>query len=140
MRDKTILLVEDNKDDEDLTLLALRKGHIKNKVVVARDGAEALELLFGKSELVADLQLILLDLKLPKINGVEVLKRIRADERLRSLPVTVLTSSREDRDVSEAYQHGANSYICKPVEMNQFMEAVKQVGLYWLILNESGNL
>lgn len=138
--ENAILLVEDNPDDEALTLRALKKNNILNKVVVARDGAEALDYLFGERAY-ADRdtrlqpQLILLDLKLPKINGLEVLKRVRADERTRLQPVVILTTSNEDRDVVESYRLGANSYIRKPVDFDQFMEAVRQLGLYWLVLN-----
>ncbi|TLY16320.1 MAG: response regulator [Nitrospirae bacterium] len=136
-----ILLVEDNPDDEALTLRALKQNKIQNEVVVARDGAEALDYLFARGAYAGrDLrvmpQLILLDLKLPKVDGLEVLQRLRADPRTAHLPVVVLTSSREGRDVIESYRHGANSYIPKPVDFARFTEAVRQLGLYWLVLNE----
>lgn len=131
---KIILLVEDNADDEALTLRALQKNHISNEVVVARDGAEAIELLFGAKPIVP--QLVLLDLKLPKIDGLEVLRRVRADARTKLLPIVVLTSSKEERDVVESYSLGANSYVRKPVDFEQFVEAVKSLGLYWLVINE----
>jgi two-component system response regulator len=138
--DKVILLVEDNPDDETLTLRALKKNNIQNKVVVARDGAEALDYLFATGahagRRITDLpQVVLLDLKLPKIDGHEVLRRIRANEHTCLQPVVVLTTSNEDRDVISSYQFGANSYIRKPVDFEQFMEAVRQLGLYWLVLN-----
>jgi two-component system response regulator len=142
MNQKIILLVEDNRDDEALTMRALSKNNILNQVVVAHDGAQALDYLFGTGAHagrdVTDLpQLILLDLKLPKVSGLEVLKRLRADERTRLAPVVILTSSKEDKDLIEAYGLGANSYIVKPVDFVQFLEAVKQLGLYWLVLNQS---
>ena len=138
---KIILLVEDNPDDEALTLRALTQNKILNEVIVARDGAEALDYLFATGayagrDLTAMPQLILLDLKLPKIDGLEVLQLLRADPRTRLLPVVILTSSGEDRDVVESYRHCANSYIRKPVDFAQFIEAVRQLGLYWLVLNE----
>lgn len=141
MTDRSILLVEDNPDDEELTLRALRKNNIKNEVVVARDGAEALEYLFGEGKYKGrDLsqmpQVILLDLKLPKIDGLGVLQRLRADERTRLMPVVILTSSKEDNDLMQGYSLGANSYVRKPVDFGEFMEAVRQLGLYWLVLNE----
>jgi two-component system response regulator len=139
MHDTTILLVEDNPDDEALTLRALRKNNIKNDVVVARDGAQALDILFGTGERQGrplTPQLILLDLKLPKVDGLEVLGRIRGDARTRLLPVVILTSSNEERDVAEGYRLGANSYVRKPVDFDQFLEAARQLGLYWLVLNE----
>lgn len=140
--DKVILLVEDNPDDEVLTLRALKKNNILNTVVVARDGVEALDYLFATGKFsdrdVSDQpQLILLDLKLPKIDGLEVLRRLRGDERTRLQPVVILTTSNEDRDILASYKLGANSYIRKPVDFEQFMEAVRQLGLYWLILNTS---
>ena len=142
MRDKIILLVEDNPDDELLTLRALRKNNVLNKVVVARDGVEALDYLFGTGrysgrDTAVMPQLILLDLKLPKIDGLEVLKRLRADERTRLLPVVILTSSREEQDMLDGYGLGANSYVRKPVNFEQFVQAIEQLKLYWLILNEA---
>jgi two-component system, response regulator len=142
MRDKVILLVEDNPDDELLTLRALRKNNVLNKVVVARDGVEALDYLFGTGghsgrDTAIMPQLILLDLKLPKIDGLEVLKRLRADERTRLLPVVILTSSREEQDMLNGYGLGANSYVRKPVNFEQFVQAIEQLKLYWLILNEA---
>jgi two-component system, response regulator len=142
MRDKVILLVEDNPDDELLTLRALRKNNVLNEVVVARDGVEALDYLFGTGEYAGrdtsvTPQLILLDLKLPKIDGLEVLKRLRADERTRLLPVVILTSSREQQDMLDGYGLGANSYVRKPVNFEQFVQAIEQLKLYWLILNEA---
>jgi two-component system, response regulator len=140
--DKTILLVEDNPDDELLTLRALKKNNVFNKVVVARDGAEALDYLFGEGAYAgrdtSDVpQLVLLDLKLPKVDGLEVLRRLRADERTRLLPVVILTSSREQQDLLDGYGYGANSYVRKPVDFAQFSRAVEQLELYWLVLNES---
>jgi len=141
MRDGIILLVEDDPDDEALTLRALRRNHIANEVVVARDGVEALDFLFatgahaGRDPHVLP-QVALLDLKLPRLDGFEVLQRIRSDPRSRHLPVVVLTSSREERDLVESYARGANSYVRKPVDFAEFMEAVRQLGLYWLVLNE----
>jgi two-component system response regulator len=142
MADKIILLVEDNPDDEALTLRALSQHHIKNEVVVARDGVEALDYLFSAGRFAGrDTNLmpevILLDLKLPKLGGLEVLQRLRADERTKLLPVVVLTSSNEERDIVESYRLGANSYVRKPVDFVQFADAVLQLGLYWLVLNES---
>jgi two-component system, response regulator len=140
LEEGTILLVEDNPDDEALTLRALKKNRIKNDVVVARDGQQALDWLFGTGAHAGRPgglpQIILLDLQLPKINGLDVLRRIRADERTRLLPVVILTSSREDRDRLEGYSLGTNSYVRKPVDFGEFVEAVRQLGLYWLVLNE----
>ncbi len=138
---RDILLVEDNLDDEILTLRAFKQNHIQNDIIVARDGAEALDYLFGTGkyhgrDMAQRPQIVLLDLKLPKIDGLEVLRRLRADERTRLLPVVILTSSREDRDLIEGYSLGANSYVCKPVGFEAFVEAVRQLGLYWLLLNE----
>ncbi len=138
--DKVILLVEDNPDDEALTLRALKKNNIMNEVVIARDGVEALDYLFGTGahagrDVSFQPQVILLDLKLPKIDGLEVLKRIREDERTSMQPVVVLTTSNEDSDVITSYKLGVNSYIRKPVDFEQFMEAVRHLGLYWLVLN-----
>ncbi len=137
MNDKTILLVEDNPDDEALTLRALKKNNIFNEVTVARDGQEALDYFFGEgaSERPAP-TVLLLDLKLPKIDGLEVLRRIRADPRTSLQPIVILTSSKEEQDIVSGYSLGANSYIRKPVDFSQFMEAVRQLGLYWLVLNE----
>jgi two-component system, response regulator len=145
MSDKEILLVEDNPDDEELTLRALKKNNIQNDVFVARDGAEALDYLFGtgafKGRDISKMPSVtLLDLKLPKVDGLEVLKRIRADERTKLLPVVILTSSKEEQDLLNGYALGANSYIRKPVDFSQFIEAVRQLGLYWLLLNESAPL
>ena len=142
MKTKSILLIEDNPDDVQLTLRALKKSKIMNEVVVAQDGVEALDYLFGTGKYAgrdADEkpQVVLLDLKMPKMDGLEVLQRIRNDERTRVLPVVVLTTSSEDRDRVESYKLGANSYIRKPVDFNQFAHAVQQLGLYWLVLNEA---
>jgi CheY-like chemotaxis protein len=142
LNNKTILLVEDNPDDVELTLRAFKKSNIMNEVIVKRDGAEALDFFFGKDG-VADKGdnglpcVILLDLKLPKIGGLEVLKKLRADERTKLIPTVILTSSKEQGDVVNGYKFGCNSYIRKPVDFNHFAEAVKQLGLYWLILNET---
>ncbi|HEY5240517.1 MAG TPA: response regulator [Polyangiaceae bacterium] len=142
MDEKIILLVEDNPNDEALTLRALKKNNIRNEVVVVRDGAEALEWLFGtgahSGRDAANLpQVVLLDLKLPKVSGLEVLRAVRADARTKRLPVVLLTSSREDQDVITGYDLGANSYVCKPVDFSAFAEAIRQLGLYWLVLNET---
>lgn len=138
MDEKAILLVEDNPDDEALTLRAFKKNNIRNPVVVARDGAEALDRLFGADGRPAERlpQVVLLDLKLPKVDGLEVLRRIRADDRTKLLPVVILTSSREEQDIVEGYRLGANSYVRKPVDFDEFVEAARQLGLYWLLLNE----
>jgi two-component system, response regulator len=140
--DKVILLVEDNADDEALTLRALKKNNILNEVVVARDGVEALDYLFGTGQYVGrDMSQLpsvtLLDLKLPKIDGLEVLKQVRGNEVTKLLPMVILTSSKEDQDLINGYSLGANSYIRKPVDFSQFSEAIRQLGLYWLVLNES---
>lgn len=132
---RPILLVEDNPDDEKLTMRALAKNNIQNEVVVARDGVEALDYLFGDKAEVCP-AIVLLDLKLPKVDGIEVLRRIRKSEKTHMVPVVILTSSREEQDLIAGYQLGANSYIRKPVDFVQFTEAVRQLGLYWLILNE----
>jgi len=131
---RTILLVEDNPDDERLTLRALRRGNIVNEICVARDGEEALHVLFSLETLPC---VVLLDLKLPKVDGLEVLQQIRANPRTRLLPVVILTSSSEERDIVESYSLGANSYVRKPVEIDQFTEAVRQLGLYWALINEA---
>ena len=141
MAEKVILLVEDNQDDELLTLRALKKNVIPNEVVVARDGVEALDYLFGTGAYAGrDIsvlpQLVLLDLNLPRISGLEVLARIRADDRTKLLSIVVLTSSKEDEDVIQSYALGANAYVRKPVEFAQFTEAVKALGLFWLMLNQ----
>jgi CheY-like chemotaxis protein len=144
--EKFILLVEDNPDDEQLTIRALKKNNVANEVVIAHDGVEALEYLFGTgangaasdgAKQLPPPALILLDLKLPKVDGLEVLRRVRSEERTRRLPVVVLTSSKEEQDLIASYNLGANSYIRKPVNFTQFIDAVKQLGLYWLVLNES---
>ena len=136
MEAKVILLVEDNPNDEMLTLLALKKNNIENEVVVARDGVEALDYLFGPTA-GAMPQVVLLDLKLPKVDGLEVLSRIRTEERTKGLPVVILTSSNEEKDLVTSYDRGANSYIRKPLDFDHFTEAVRNLGLYWLVLNET---
>ena len=141
MEEKIILLVEDNPDDVTLTERALKKSHILNKLVVDKDGVEALDYLFCTGKWIGrdcsnTPEVILLDLKLPKIGGLEVLKKIREDNRTKLLPVVILTSSKEEKDLINGYALGANSYIRKPVNFNQFVEAVRQLGLYWLVLNE----
>ncbi len=141
MDEKTILLVEDNPDDVALTMRAFKKSNIMHEIVVARDGVEALEYLFGNGQYAGrdtkiQPRLVLLDLKMPKMDGLEVLRSMRADEKTQSLPVVVLTTSSEDRDRIESYRLGANSFIRKPVDFGQFVEAVQQLGLYWLFLNE----
>ncbi len=138
---KWILLVEDNPDDIELTMRAIKMNNILNELVVARDGAEALECLFSQgafaSRSTAGMPtLILLDLKLPKVDGLEVLRRLRTDERTKYIPVVILTSSNEDRDIINGYRYGCNSYIRKPVNFLQFNESVQTLGLYWLLLNE----
>jgi two-component system, response regulator len=142
MENKTILLVEDNLDDVELTLHALKKNKIKNSVTVAHDGVEALDFLFGRGQyagrnLTVMPTVILLDLKLPRVDGLEVLRQIRANERTKLLPVVILTSSKEEQDVVQGYSLGVNSYVRKPVDFNQFAEAVNHLGLYWLLLNET---
>jgi two-component system response regulator len=142
MNNKVILLVEDNPRDEALTLRALRKSNIGNEIIVARDGVEALDYLFGTgtsagrdtSEMP---QLILLDLKLPKVDGLQVLRKLREDERTKRLPVVIFTSSNEEEDLINSYNLGANSYVRKPVEFEQFLDATRQLGLYWLVLNQT---
>ena len=142
MLDKIIVLVEDNPNDEALTLRALKKSNIANKVVVARDGVEALDLLLGRGAY-ADrtdgwiVAVVLLDLKLPKMDGLEVLKTLREDRKTKRLPIVILTSSKEQEDIIQSYDLGANSYIRKPVDFAQFTESVRQLGLYWLVLNEA---
>ncbi len=141
MENKVILLVEDNSRDEALTLRAMKKGNIVNDVMVARDGVEALDYLFGTGiyagrDMSMMPQMVLLDLKLPKVDGLQVLRRIREDERTRRLPVVVFTSSDEEEDLINSYNLGANSYVRKPVDFEQFLEATKQLGLYWLVLNQ----
>jgi len=145
MKDKIILLIEDNPDDAALTLRALENNNIKNDVVVVNDGAEALDYLFGTGsyagrDLTIMPQLTLLDLKLPKVDGLEVLRRLRANELTRLLPVVILTSSNEEQDRINAYGRGANSYVRKPIDFGQFIDAVRNLGLYWLILNEPAPL
>lgn len=141
MADKKILLVEDNPDDVELTLHALEEHNISNKIEVVEDGAEALDYLFATGAYAGrDMSempsVVLLDLKLPKVDGLEVLRRIRDDDRTKNLPVVILTSSSEEEDLTKSYELGANSYVRKPVNFDQFSEAVRQLGLYWLLLNE----
>ena len=138
---KTILLVEDNPDDEALAIRALKRHHISNEVIVARDGVEALEYLFGTGmyagrDISIKPTVILLDLKLPRVDGLEVLRRLRGDERTKLLPVVVLTTSNEEQDLLDSYSLGCNSYIRKPVDFLQFSEAIRQLGMYWLLMNE----
>ena len=142
MTKNNILLVEDNPDDEELTLMAFKHSKIANKVVVVHDGVEALEYIFGANQssgnVVNELpQLMLLDLKLPRLSGLDVLKRIRSDPRTQLLPVVIFTSSSEEEDILSGYRLGANSYVRKPVEFQSFTEAIQQLGLYWLIINQS---
>ena len=137
-----ILLVEDNPNDEELTLYALKKNNITNQIQVVRDGAEALEYLFctgayAHRRINEPPKVVLLDLKLPKVDGLEVLEQVKTDPRTRAIPVVVLTSSQEERDIVESYQLGVNSYIVKPVDFEQFIEAVRQLGMYWMLLNIS---
>jgi len=140
MSDKMILLVEDNADDEELTTRALRQAKIANEIVVARDGAEAVDFLFGEGAHAGrDPRMpavILLDLKLPKLSGLDVLERLRADPRTRLIPTVILTSSSEEEDMLKSYQRGANSYVRKPVEFGHFVNAVSQLGIYWMLLNQ----
>jgi len=136
-----ILYVEDNPSDVELTMHAFKKNHLANNILIARDGEEALEIIFGRDqENTADLEhyprVILLDLKLPKVDGLEVLKKLKEDDRTRMIPVVVLTSSREERDIVESYRLGVNSYIVKPVDFEKFVEAVRTLGMYWLLLNQ----
>jgi two-component system response regulator len=140
--EKTIMLVEDNPDDEELTLRALRKASIANDVFVARDGREALDFLFGTGQHAGREPqtmpaVVLLDLKLPKLDGIDVLQRMRADPRTRLVPVVVLTSSSEDEDMLRSYQSGANSYVRKPIEFSEFAHAVTQLGMYWMLINQT---
>ncbi|MBT8340680.1 MAG: response regulator [Desulfatitalea sp.] len=142
MKEKVILLVEDNCDDVDLTLRVFKKSRLANRVVVVRDGAEALDYIFCKGvyegrDILEKPSLVLLDLKLPKVSGLEVLKKIRGDEQMRAMPVVIMTSSREQRDLNDGYTFGANSYIVKPVDFDKFTKAVEQLQLYWLVLNEA---
>ena len=141
MQQKVLLLVEDNPDDEALTLRALRKHNLVNEIVVARDGQEALDYLFGEGEYSGRdtrilPQVILLDLNLPKVDGLQVLERLRAEPQTRHIPVVVLTSSNQEQDMLRSYALGANGYVRKPVDFEQFLEAARQLGLYWLVLNE----
>lgn len=142
MNNGTILLVEDNPDDVELTVRAFKKNNIANEMVVVRDGSEALDYLFGKGSYSDHNpedtpRIVLLDLKLPKIDGLQVLERLRANEYTRLVPVIILTSSKEDQDLISGYESGANSYVRKPVDFNEFVEAVRNIGLYWLLINES---
>ena len=142
MKKKFVLLIEDNPDDVELTLRAFRRNNIANKIVVLEDGEKAVDFLYGNGEFkdrdISDHpSIILLDLKLPKLDGIEVLRRIKADEVLKLIPVIILTSSREEQDLVNSYSFGANSYIRKPVDFNEFMEVSKQMGMYWLMLNSS---
>ena len=142
MKKKYILLVEDNPDDEELTLMALQHSNIANEVVVVHDGVEALDYLFGSGKSPAlemnDLpQVILLDLKMPRLGGLDVLKHIRSEPRTQLLPVVILTSSSEEEDILSSYRLGANSYVRKPIEFRRFAEAIQQLGLYWLIINQT---
>jgi two-component system response regulator len=142
MHDRVIVLVEDNATDEELTIRAFRKSNIVNRVVVLRDGAEALDYFFQRGAHAGRpddeiAQVVLLDLKLPKISGLDVLRTLRADERTRLIPIVILTSSAEDQDLVSGYGLGANSYVRKPVDFTQFVEAVRQLGLYWLAINQS---
>ncbi len=140
MAEQTILLVEDNPDDAALTIRAFKRNNIANNIVVARDGAEAIDYLFGEGQFagrdVSDLpQLVLLDLKLPRISGLDVLRRLRSDERTKYVPVVILTSSSEESDLISSYDLGANSFVKKPVDYDEFVEAARQLGLYWLVIN-----
>lgn len=142
MNPKKILLVEDNADDEALTIRALRKGKVVNDIVVLRDGAAAVDYILCQGEYsdrdITDMpQVVLLDLNLPKLNGLEVLKKVRENEHTKVLPIVLLTSSKEEKDILGAYDYGANSYVSKPVEIEKFMHSVQQLGLYWMLLNEN---
>lgn len=138
MMEKSVLLVEDSQDDVDLTLHCFKKNNIQNKIIVVRDGVQALDYLFGNNSTAnqESTMVVLLDLKLPKVGGLEVLHRIRSEPRTKRLPVVILTSSKQEQDRAKGYDEGANSYICKPVDLDQFSEAVRQLGFYWLLLNE----
>jgi len=141
MHNTSILLVEDNPDHEALTIRALKKAHVMNDIMVAHDGAEALELLFGVEgdsgrRPIPTPQLILLDLKLPKVDGLEVLERVKADPELRTVPVVVLTSSREEQDLLRSYKLGVNAYVVKPVDFAEFVEAIQELGLFWAVINQ----
>jgi len=141
MDQRIIMIVEDNEDDIELAMRAFKRNHILNEVIVARDGVEALEYLFGTGahagrDLCVMPEVVLLDLKMPRLGGLEVLRRIRADERTKFLPVVVLTSSDEEKDMIDSYHYGVNSYIRKPVDFEQFTEAVRQLSLYWIVLNQ----
>ncbi len=140
MDEVEILIVEDNSSELELALYALKKHHLANHIVVLRDGAEVIDYLFGEDKEGPPLskipKLILLDLKLPKINGIEVLRRIKSEPRTRTIPVVVMTSSRQDQDLSECYRLGVNSYLVKPVNFDQFTESIRQVGFYWILLNQ----
>lgn len=145
MKNKVILIVEDDIADEELTLRALKRTGLADEVIVARDGVEALEYLFGTGTLKGrdtrlQPQLVLLDLKMPKMDGLQVLTNLRADERTKRLPVVVLTSSSEEEDMIKSYEHGANSYVRKPVDFEQFADAIRQVTMYWLLINEAPSL
>jgi len=131
---RSILLVEDNPDDEKLMIRALRRANIANEIRVARNGEDALNILFSDTPLPI---VVLLDIKLPKVDGLQVLQRLRADDHTKLLPVVILTSSKEERDILDSYNLGANSYVWKPIEFNEFNAAVKQIGLYWLLINEA---
>ncbi len=140
--DGYILLVEDNQDDEELTLIAFKKANILNEIIITRDGQEALDFLYAQGDYAGrdpgDLpQVILLDLKLPKLSGLEVLERVRSDPRTRLVPVVVMTSSSEEEDILSSYRLGANSYVRKPVEFQRFADSVRQLGLYWLLINQT---
>lgn len=141
MHDRVIVLVEDNSNDEELTLRAFHKCNIANRIVVVRDGVEALDYFFARGahagRAASEVQLVLLDLKLPKIDGLDVLRALRADARTRLIPIVVLTSSAEEQDLLRSYGLGANSYVRKPVDFNQFVDAVRQLGLYWLVINHA---